>query len=554
MGGARAAGAASANKSDGGVKDGGVKGSGGGGGDGAPPRVAVEYDGKEPAFNSELSGVDEQNSEESVYGIDTKSVTNILKNEANNLNCIKPKDDNVFFNTNKFADYKTYFKSQEPLSFLEREFDWVVRRKNVFLALLGTFTIIFQVVEIETAYEDETHMYRVGWEVIEIMKLCQSILTLILLIMLYDYYQYQILGVKKNWYVSLYEGKRPGNLPRGIWSSSFRWPFIVEFVLLLIHVPPYLDFRYWDVPEGKTNVNVGLKKPFISDVMGVFMCVRLYLWVRVIRDHTSVYTRRRLIYEGGYRERGGPPINFKIACKKHYLKKEALSVFTLLFLGALILAYSTWVSERDYQPKIFNLKDCIWFTIFQTLLCGFRGMAAYTTFGQYVALAIVFFGIIVLSLAIAVVFNAIALSANESWALDWIREYTLKEKERNAATDYLAYWWRYLAVKGATDLPPDEQRRLQSDYYSSSVAMFNKMSGHSGELAQMQDFGVDSALEDAIKNAKLVKTLKSKLLGRADDGEIAPADSTLSTMTTLETKLDAVETQQNRILTLLNDL
>ena len=48
------------------------------------------------------------------------------------------------------------------------------------------------------------------------------------------------------------------------------------------------------------------------------------------------------LYDGGYTERGGPPINYRVACKKHYLHKEALSVFTLLFLGVVILTYCTW--------------------------------------------------------------------------------------------------------------------------------------------------------------------------------------------------------------------
>jgi hypothetical protein len=309
--------------------------------------------------------------------------------------------------------------------------------------------------------------------------------------------------------------------------------------------------------EGLQVWSQGLKKPFLCDNFGVFMAVRLYLWVRVIRDHTSVYERRRLIYQGGYTERGGPEINFKIACKKHYLHKEALSVFTILFVGTSILSYCTYVSERDFQPKIFNFKDSVWFTLFQILLCGFNGMAAYTTFGKYVSLAVMFFGIIVLSLAIAVVFNALALSSNESWALDWLREYALKEKERNAATDYLAYWWRYLAVKnnGAGDhMTPDELRRKQSEYYSSSVKMFNKMSGHSGELAQMEDFGVDTALEDAIKNAKLTKALKRKLIGKVEDGEVAPDNDTATMMNQLENRIDNIEASQTRVLQLLNDL
>jgi len=515
-----------------------------------------DYDGKQPASNTSLSGDDELVVEESVYGIDTKSVHKIICNEATNVHCMKPKEDSVFvMSGGTYCDYKTYFKSDEPLAVLEREFDWVVKRKNVMLAILGTLTIIFQVVEIEVAYNPDEFKYRTWWGVTEAMKCVQSAITLLMLLMLYDYYTYQIVGLKKKWYVSLYEGKRPGNLPRGIWSSPLRIPFITECILLAIHVPPYLDFRFWEVPEGKTNVNVGMKKPFLSDNFGVFMAIRLYLWVRVIRDCTGVYQRRRLIYEGGYTERGGPPITFKVACKKHYLHREALSVFTLLFAGTVILTYCTYVSERDYQPKIFTLKASMWFTVFQTLLCGFNGMAAYTTFGQYVSLGVVFFGIIVLSLAIAVVFNSVALSANESWALDWLREYTLKEKEKNAATDYLAYWWRYLAVKGATDMPPDEQRRLQSEYYSSSVAMFNKMSGHSGELAQMEDFGVDTALEDAIKNAKLVKALKQKLLGvTGEENEEENFTGTVHQIAHLQTKVANMEANQARILDLLSQL
>jgi hypothetical protein len=520
----------------------------------AAPSFAPHYDGKEQAINSALSGEDEVVSEESVYGIDTKSITDLLKTEQTNIVCMKPKEDSVWLNTSEYADYKTYFKAEEPIGVLEREFDWVVKRKNVFLASLGLFTIIFQVVEMELAYDPEIYQYKVGWAPIEAMKAVQSFLTLVLLYMIWDYYNYQIVGIKKKWYVSLYQGKRPGNLPRGIWSSPLRTNFIVEVILILIHVPPYLDFRYHEIPEGKTNVNEGLKKPFLSDCFGVFLFVRLYLWIRVIRDHTNIYSRRRLIMAGGYTERGGPAINFRIACKKHYLHKEALSVGVILFMGIAILTYCTWVSERDYQPQIFTLKSSFWFTIFQCLLCGFQGMAAFTQFGQWVSLFVMFFGIIVLSLSIAVVFNSLTLSANESWALDWLREYALKEKERNAATDYLAYWWRYLAVKGATDLPPDEQRRLQSEYYSNSVAMFNKMSGHSGELAQMEDFGINTALEDAIKSAKLVKAMKRKMIGQVDDGEEAPTDATLDSITVLENRVSSMETTQNRVLTLLNQM
>merc|ERR1711998_84107 len=270
-------------------------------------------------------------------------------------------------------------------------------------------------------------------------------------------------------------------------------------------------------------------------------------------DYSNIYERRRLVYLGGYRDRGGAEINYKLACKKLYLHKEALSVFVILVLGTIILSYCTFVSERDYQPHIFTLKDSVWFTIYQALLCGYNNMGAKTEFGQIVSMCVMFFGIIVLSLAIAVVFNALALTSNESYALDWLREHQLKEKERNAATDYLAYWWRYLAVKQSTDLPPDEQRKLQSEYYSAAVGMFNKMSGATGDLAALSEHGDNNAEEDCITNVKLVGMLKRKTLGMSD-GDQMTEPCMFGTLQDLEFRVNTLEKGLGHIKDLLQQI
>merc|ERR1711957_54055 len=307
--------------------------------------------------------------------------------------------------------------------------------------------------------------------------------------------------------------------------------FIIELLIIFIHVPPGVDFRYWTVAPGKTNVNPGLKKPFISDKLQVFMCLRLYLWIRVIRDHSNIYERRRLVYQGGFRERGGSVINYKLAVKKLYLHKEALSVFVILFVGVVILSYCTFVSERDYQPAIFTMKNSIWFTIFQSLLCGYNSMGAKTEFGQLVSIFVMFFGIIVLSLAIAVVFNCLALTSNETYALDWLQEYMLKEKERNAATDYLAYWWRYLAVN-----------------------MFNKMSGASGDLAALEDHGDNSAEEYSHSNSQMVSLLKTKTLGIAEGADEVTEPCTAGKLQDVEFRVAALEGNLNSVRDLLQQM
>merc|ERR1711998_135627 len=256
-------------------------------------------------------------------------------------------------------------------------------------------------------------------------------------------------------------------------------------------------------------------------------------------DYSNIYERRRLVYLGGYRDRGGAEINYKLACKKLYLHKEALSVFVILIIGTVILSYCTLVSERDFQPHVFTLKDSVWFTIYQSLLCGYNNMSAKTEFGQIVSMCVMFFGIIVLSLAIAVVFNALALTSNETYALDWLQEYQMKEKERNAATDYLAYWWRYLAVKQSTDMPPDEQRKLQSEYYSAAVSMFNKMSGASGDLAALAEHGDSHAEDDSMQNLQMVSMLKRKTLGIVE-GEEATEPSMSSALQAVEFRVSSL--------------
>jgi len=514
----------------------------------------MSYDGPEPDFNTSLNGIDEFVVAESDWGVDNKKINELIHNPKSNKYTIKPISRSLLFGSSEFTDTNTFFKSEEPIETLEAEFDWCVKRKNLRLALLGTFTIILAVTQIELAYDTVEFKYNVGSLRGMIIKGIQSFLTLVLMFMIWDYYEYQVVGIKKNWYVQLYNGKRPGNLPRNIMSSTLWASFIIELLIIFIHVPPGVDFRYWTVAPGKTNVNPGLKKPFISDKLQVFMCLRLYLWIRVIRDHSNIYERRRLVYQGGFRERGGSVINYKLAVKKLYLHKEALSVFVILFVGVVILSYCTFVSERDYQPAIFTMKNSIWFTIFQSLLCGYNSMGAKTEFGQLVSIFVMFFGIIVLSLAIAVVFNCLALTSNETYALDWLQEYMLKEKERNAATDYLAYWWRYLAVKQATDMPPDEQRKLQSEYYSAAVNMFNKMSGASGDLAALEDHGDNSAEEYSHSNSQMVSLLKTKTLGIAEGADEVTEPCTAGKLQDVEFRVAALEGNLNSVRDLLQQM
>merc|ERR1712086_1148401 len=115
-------------------------------------------------------------------------------------------------------------------------------------------SIISIVVELELAFNREKFLYqKLGY--CEALKAVNSFCTVMLLYYLYDYYDYQVAGAKKEWYKMLYDGENPGPMPS---FSHYLPTFMLEFIILFIHAVPYSDFRFW------TDIT-GAQKPFISD-------------------------------------------------------------------------------------------------------------------------------------------------------------------------------------------------------------------------------------------------------------------------------------------------
>lgn len=195
----------------------------------------------------------------------------------------------------------------------------------------------------------------------------------------------------------------------------------------------------------------GTEKPMISDKLAVFCMVRVYLLVRVVRDATRVYSRRRLIYDGGYRERGGPEINYKLALKAVMINYEALFVAVVYGGSIVVLAYMWHVAERDWQPEDFTFKNCVWLVIFQLAACDYAGLAPKSDIGVLMGVVVVVWGLVIISMLVNVIFNTVVLSSYEGWAIDWLDQYELCEKRREASAQVLKTWWQYkMSKKGGS--------------------------------------------------------------------------------------------------------
>ena len=139
------------------------------------------------------------------------------------------------------------------------------------------------------------------------------------------------------------------------------------------------------------------------------MCIflRLYLWIRVLRDSCMIYRRRWQIYEGGYRRRGGPDITWSTALRHCYVSNKPVFALQMIFYSCIIFSYITYNGERDFQNDTFTIKNTIWFTIMQQLLVGYNDMFPKSAFGQTVVLANTICGMVILSLAIEIIFEAL---------------------------------------------------------------------------------------------------------------------------------------------------
>jgi len=411
-----------------------------------------------------------------------------------------------------------FLLSELPIEVLHMEFDWAVRKKNIRMAIWAILSIISIVVELELAFNREKFLYqKLGY--CEALKAVNSFCTVMLLYYLYDYYDYQVAGAKKDWYKRLYDGENPGPKPS---FKSYAMSFLIEFVVLAFHTPPYFDFRYWKLESGIT-------KPLVSDKLAVFCFIRLYLFIRVVRDGARVYSRRRLIYDGGYRERGGPEINYKLAMKAVMIQREALFVFVVYFGSVFVLGYMWHVSERDWQPEDFTLKQCIWLVVFQLCACDYNGLGPKSEIGTLMGLLVISWGLIIISMLVNVIFNAVVLSSYEGWAVDWLDQYELCETQHEASADVLKLWWKYKMNRRKGGDSAAAAKNDEAQYIIQLVQKYKYLREVTFQVATNSGDAADPVAEQQAQMRTDLNVLMSKMHGATDpDGAADGAAAAIS--------------------------
>jgi hypothetical protein len=439
-----------------------------------------------------------------------------------------------------------FLLSELPMPILHMEFDWAVKKKNVRQAIWTCIAFILVIVEMELAWNAEKKVYEMKVEC-EVIKAVVSFITVMQLYYCYDYYEYLSAGAKKEWYKMLYSGRNPGPVPS---FSQYLGRFLLEFFLISLHCPPYFDFRFWENAAGQ-------KKVFISDKMNVFIFLRTVTFIRVLRDYCDLYARRRLVYDGGYRARGGQEIDSAVAIRAYYRDYPGMMTGFIGGVSILMLAYMAHAAERDWQPEQFTFFRCIWWVLYMTAAMDFDSMGVQSEFGKIMAVLVVVWGLILLSMFVSVVFELVNISSYEGWAYQWLNQMELLQQERDKASSVIAMWFKYQKARIEVDEKYGKDTRARAEVVGKETAYAVNMINKLKELRELRYLlqraeGTDGGPAEAgVSLSDKLRVLKDTTIGKgADESSVSAIQANFE----LRDRARRLEESQAEILTKMTQL
>jgi len=296
-----------------------------------------------------------------------------------------------------------------------------------------------------------------------------------------------------------------------------------------------------------------------SPPSGVFVLLRFYTFIRVLRDHSSIFARRRLIYDNGYRARGGREIDSATTIRALYFDYPGTMSAILGGGSILCLAFMTHCAERDIQPESFTFGRCIWWVIFMIAALDFDSMGVQSEFGQIMAMMVVVWGLVLLSMFISVCFALVSVSAYEAWAYSWLNQSDLIYKERNAASVVIANWFRFHKARCMNDVRygfgnTTKERLMSSEmgFAMNCIKGFKRLKEVQYLLDRSEGKMPGDSVESGVTLSDNLKALKEATIGSGS--EESPDGSMVKQNFELRNRVQRMEGQQSAILEKVSQL
>lgn len=296
----------------------------------------------------------------------------------------------------------------------------------------------------------------------------------------YIYYFFKLLNLFNTWIclgllIPFY--KKKAEVEKKLWSFSNNimaffysrlWKgFLIE--LILISYTPVLPFPYaWfgKYPNINSNpecynqsfvyswlqCNEGMKRYYnimgLSDKFGIIMFIRLYLWIRVLRDYSAVYKNRRLLtLEFSKKGLPVPSFGWKLIIRMIFTKYPFICTFFTVSILFLIMSFSLWIVERGINDRfrILSLDEIniLWFIGASMLSTGYGDVLPETYIGKVIGIISAYFGSLLVTMLTAQMVRTIYPSPSLINANNYLKIDEINNKRFIQALRWIQVNWLY---------------------------------------------------------------------------------------------------------------
>ena len=233
-----------------------------------------------------------------------------------------------------------------------------------------------------------------------------------------------------------------------MWPKAFLQNFITEFMFCILHPVPYL----------------------FPNKMGVLMFLRLLLLVRVVKDRSELWMKRGVIFKGGYKDRGGPPIDTILCCKTAIDKNKFVACILVLGSAVSVFSYAMFLIQREGADNGATIFHCFWSTIFM-MSRGIARLDNYDSAGRMIELMMIMCGTVCVSFIVALVTITMEVKPHEMFAVIFIRKFEKLQHRRVMSAELIQACFRYQKLRKQA---PEEATVDVEIYFEGLIAKHKK--------------------------------------------------------------------------------
>jgi hypothetical protein len=339
--------------------------------------------------------------------------------------------------------------------------------------------------------------------------------------------------------VVVMQGALKNKFPRTVGLFINRQPretrhCVIECLIAMLHVPPWLDFY--------TGINGGY--PMHVNIFNVVILARVYLFARVMRNHSGFY-ERHIEFTASMNGVDSTTIFFNFKMLLNFFPKHLL--LPILAACATATAAALVILERgDPRASIRTFPEALYATLICMSTVGFGDLTAVTPLGRVaVLIGGVFGGVTVCSLLVGVFVEGSATNAKENYVDFAVDSRRYRKRERQVAARMLQMVWRDRAARlgrPRSDPCADTNDRRWKDVMG-HIHQLRKLRKHRPEK-----FSQEERVENTSKNLKrTVASLMGKTREKQEFFEVDWLHNGIGVQPTIKSLVNQQEKMSRRL-------